>query len=612
MLLVSHEENSNERPPGCSLINIHVILKFQKMRYDKLVGNSPTTIRSQLKLCVFPCDISGLTPRFGGSGEGTITRSPIHPAKLFSFKDLQDLISSSPAFTTTTTPSDNNSLPASSLAVVNCRSRGADPSGLARGMVIDPTVEEVVAVSFPRFYHHEHDVNESASSTSSVHQQWSCEFCAASNATVSTTSPECCYKCKRTVSPKQVGIPSTALVRASVKLDGSMIVACMRHGVLHMNTKKRVDSQQAIWARQWLMDYAGQLEEGNSYIFEAVYKDNQIVLEYPLDSLILLAIFDVNGREIVNLDEKRSIADELRVPLAPCVFGTIDIFRSPKYLSSKEGWVVETLNEQGVWIREKLISPDWSMKSRAVHRMSPTTVWRSCGKILGVPSLFGETPFDLELLVSELPPRYRFEWELMTEQFCSAYKGAFYDIGPSHSHTLGPSDPCRVCGCSSEFDDFGDRICFCDPCRNRGGCVSDGIGNRVRRELHAFRAVRPDTSSATQVPGYEAPAFLLNNFAKSWVRRNLSGSAAHPLSRALNEDTTHCVMEFLCGSDIASFRTLSVSADEYIRNYYVLELERRHYQRVLQIEENDDFESRRAQRPRRRSFSNRFDSDDDA
>ena len=71
-------------------------------------------------------------------------------------------------------------------------------------------------------------------------------------------------------------------------------------------------------------------------------------------------------------------------------------------------------------------------------------------------------------------------------------------------------------------------------------------------------------------------------------------------------------MEFLCGSDIASFRTLSVSADEYIRNYYVLELERRHYQRVLQIEENDDFESRRAQRPRRRSFSNRFDSDDDA
>jgi hypothetical protein len=31
-----------------------------------------------------------------------------------------------------------------------------------------------------------------------------------------------------------------------------------------------------------------------------------------------------------------------------------------------------------------------------------------------------------------------------------------------------PRGPCRVCGCSSEFDKFGDRICWCDLCK--GGC----------------------------------------------------------------------------------------------------------------------------------------------
>ena len=55
--------------------------------------------------------------------------------------------------------------------------------------------------------------------------------------------PECCYKCKRSVPPKKIIIPSMSLVRASVKLDGSMIVAYMRHGVLYTNTKERSDSQ---------------------------------------------------------------------------------------------------------------------------------------------------------------------------------------------------------------------------------------------------------------------------------------------------------------------------------------------------------------------------------
>jgi len=34
--------------------------------------------------------------------------------------------------------------------------------------------------------------------------------------------------------------------------------------------------------------------------------------------------------------------------------------------------------------------------------------------------------------------------------------------------------PCDVCGCSSEYDLFGDKTCFCDSCE--GGCVnSQGV-----------------------------------------------------------------------------------------------------------------------------------------
>ena len=330
-----------------------------------------------------------------------------------------------------------------------------------------------------------------------------------------------------------------------------------------------------MWARQWLIDFAGQLEEGKSYILEAVFKDCTIVLEYPLDSLFLLAIFDVNGSEIVALAEKRSIAHALRVPLAPCVFGTIDTFRSPKYLASEEGWVIEALDEQGAWVREKLISPDWNVKSRAIHRMNPTTVWRFCGEKLGVSSLFCETPFDLELLVRELPPRYRSEWKLMADQFCSAFDATFNE-DQFHGRALDSIEPCRVCGCSSEFDAHGDRKCFCDPCRN-AGCSGTYNG----QNLHAFMAIRPDPSSTMQVPGYEAPAFLLNNIAIGWVRPDVVSSAARPLVRQLNEDTTCYIIEFLCTLEVTSFRTLSRSADEYIRNFFTAHFETLHHKKKI-------------------------------
>ena len=599
---VSHDSEESPKKESNDPIDIYVKLKYQRMRYDKLVGNASTTIRSQLKLCLFPIDISGLTPRFAMRGE--ISRSPIHPAKSCSFEDLKDLISSSPAFTTTTTPLDSTLSTASRLTVVNCRSREVDPSGLARGLVIDPSVEEVVAVSFPRFYPHQRKPMNPASSLSSVHQQWECEICSASNATVSTTNPARCYKCRGSMPQEKAIIPPPAPIRASVKFDGSMVVAYMRHGVLHTNTKKRCDSQQAIWARKWLLDYAGHLHDGMTYIFEAVFKDNQIVLEYPLESLFLLAIFDVNAREIVDQAEKRSIATELRIPLAPCIFGSIDILCSPKYLASKEGWVIETLNEQGAWFREKLISPDWKVKSRAVHLMNPTVVWRSCGKKLNVPSLFSRSTFDLELLASDLPPRYRAEWDTMADHICSAYKIALDDIGQFPNCARGSCDSCFVCGCSSEFDAFGDRICFCDPCRNAGACIT--------RKLRAFSAIRPDPSSASsQVPGYEAPAFLLNNFAKGWVEGVTTDSASCPLTIALNEDETQCVLEFLCAVDKASFRTLSLSADKYIRKRYLHVLEHLHHRRVREIEAANDFESRQAQRRRSSNHYGGYGSDHD-
>jgi len=73
------------------------------------------------------------------------------------------------------------------------------------------------------------------------------------------------------------------------------------------------------------------------------------------------------------------------------------------------------------------------------------------------------------------------------------------DYGASHDGSYGIfdsddestfSDECQVCGCSCEFDSFGDRVCWCDSCQlsgcayrgmsiNRNGCLVCGCSSEL-------------------------------------------------------------------------------------------------------------------------------------
>jgi hypothetical protein len=102
-------------------------------------------------------------------------------------------------------------------------------------------------------------------------------------------------------------------------------------------------------------------------------------------------------------------------------------------------------------------------------------------------------------------------------------------------------------------------------------------------------AIRPDPSSTMQVPGYEAPTFLLNNIAIGWVvRPDVVSSAARPLVRQLNEDTTCYIIEFLCTLEVTSFRTLSRSADKYIRNFFTAHFETLHHKKKIIMHSAED------------------------
>jgi len=52
-----------------------------------------------------------------------------------------------------------------------------------------------------------------------------------------------------------------------------------------------------------------------------------------------------------------------------------------------------------------------------------------------------------------------------------------YDMSgkiPQHKSFISPRKLCCVCGCSQQFDNFGDRVCFCDSC-SKYGCTDEKI-----------------------------------------------------------------------------------------------------------------------------------------
>ena len=83
------------------------------------------------------------------------------------------------------------------------------------------------------------------------------------------------------------------------KVDGSLIIIYHHGGTWRTATKGAFDSPQAQWAQHILdaTDTAA-LDVGTTYLAEAVYPENRIVVRYDETGLVLLAAYAEDGREV--------------------------------------------------------------------------------------------------------------------------------------------------------------------------------------------------------------------------------------------------------------------------------------------------------------------------
>ena len=83
------------------------------------------------------------------------------------------------------------------------------------------------------------------------------------------------------------------------KVDGSLIIIFHDGHRWRAATKGSLDSEQVFWAEKQLaaVDLAA-LQPGTTYLAEAVYPENRIVIEYDHSGLVLLGAYDLAGTEL--------------------------------------------------------------------------------------------------------------------------------------------------------------------------------------------------------------------------------------------------------------------------------------------------------------------------
>lgn len=159
------------------------------------------------------------------------------------------------------------------------------------------------------------------------------------------------------------------------KLDGSLIILFWHDGKWRTATKGSFKSEQAKWAQEYIATQdLNELPRG-TYLFEAIYPENRIVLRYDYTGLVLLAAYAEDGMEwpyhaLCRISEYQSWPVARRVPFSSVSELLINAKTLP---ANEEGWVLRFDNG----LRLKIKGDEYLRLHRAISRLTPLAVWEA-------------------------------------------------------------------------------------------------------------------------------------------------------------------------------------------------------------------------------------------
>ena len=265
------------------------------------------------------------------------------------------------------------------------------------------------------------------------------------------------------------------------KLDGSLIIIFHHSGKWRAATKGAFASTQALWAQARLdaRDLSA-LVPGVTYLAEATYPENKIIVFYPEASLRMLAAYGADGVEL----EAQALAATGFPPVKRLAFDSVaEMLAKAKGLPrSEEGYVVRFADG----LRLKIKGDEYRRIHALISGLTPLNIWRlmSAGD-------------DLEKVRRDLPEEFWADFDALTSILRGEVAKVIATVASAAQEHAGLSD--KELGLKlSTLDEVPRQFIF--SFRKSGGDLLQG---RTREQV--FRAIRPD---GNVLAGYKASSAM--------------------------------------------------------------------------------------------------------
>lgn len=365
----------------------------------------------------------------------------IHPARKLSFHNVLDGLQAALAAGLV-----NEQRGADGLRLY-CYTRAAvfdrqwtDATMMARGLVLDVDRRKVVATPFPKFFN---------------------------------------------VGEREQTIPALAF-ETFEKVDGSLIVIFWHDGAWRTATKGSLQSEQAQWAARWLsMCDLSPLRPGTTYLAEAIYPENRIVIRYEEMGLVLLGAYDEGGSELA-YSELQAIGDALAWRCARrYAYDSVSdlIAKAADLPANEEGFVLRFADG----LRLKVKGEEYRRIHALISRCTPLAMWEAM-----------QAGDDLDAIRRDLPEEFWGDFDAITGALRANINCLLARVRAAAEPVAALSDK----DVGLQLNQFPEDVRgFIFPWRKNSG---DLLNGRSRQPL--FRAIRP---TGNNLPGY-TPSYAIN------------------------------------------------------------------------------------------------------
>ncbi len=215
------------------------------------------------------------------------------------------------------------------------------------------------------------------------------------------------------------------------KVDGSLGIVCSYHGHAVVATRGSFESEQAQWAARRLANFIP--EPGITYLFELVYPENRIVVDYGREEkTVLLARIDAHARFLPMGEwDWWPVAKKWGATNDVSLISTLLEWETHETFRGKEGFVIRFASG----FQCKIKFEEYKRLHRLIYSCSTRTIWELLRSGAGITELVDRVPEDFKNWVIDQALKIQ---DARTDILLEV-KRLFRDDAP----TIDPSRPMR-------------------------------------------------------------------------------------------------------------------------------------------------------------------------